>query len=110
MHVTSDLIKEVRAAAIAWLSDLETALTAHGFGVAVETKFWSVMVTAAAKLSPVRSQRVQLEADPSGRLDWYWARDTMADVDLLCPGSAIADATEHIARALTRQAADKRKQ
>ena len=102
MHALTDPIEVVRAAAMAHLRELETTLTAHGFTVEVEAKFWALTATNDAdKLAPARSQRVQPAADHSGNLNWYWATPRSDDVELLCPSAAIAEATERIARALS---------
>ncbi len=101
MHAITDPTAAVRAAALERLGDLETALTAHGFAVEVEVKFWALTaVSRAEKLSPARSQRVQLALDPQGGLNWYWAPSARDDIELLGPASAVDKTVELIASAL----------
>ncbi|MCW2900424.1 MAG: hypothetical protein JWO67_2689 [Streptosporangiaceae bacterium] len=103
MNAITDPLGEVREEVHAQLHELETRLVAHGFRVEVEEKFWLLRVTHSAdKLSPARSVRVQIATGPGRRLDWYWVRDAIEDVEHLAPAAAIAEVTEAIARALHR--------
>lgn len=101
MHALTDPIKEVRAAAMTRLTELETALVAHGFSVKVETKFWALTATSRSdRLSPSKSMRLQLAADHQGSLNWYRRSEGADDVELMCPAAAIAEVTERIAHEL----------
>jgi hypothetical protein len=100
VHALTDPIKEVRAAAVARLTELETALVAHGFGVIVETTFWKITVSVrAGVLAPANTMHVQIAASPTG-LAWYWVRSAIDDVEYLAPAAAVAEVTERIAAAL----------
>jgi hypothetical protein len=101
VHATTDPTGEIRAEVATRLDELTTALTAHGFSVLVERKFWLLTATHQAdKLAPKRSRQVQLATDENVRLHWYWTPSRTASVQRLCPAAAIAEATEHIAHAL----------
>lgn len=101
MHATTDPTGEIRAEVATRLDELTTALTAHGFSVLVERKFWLLTATHQAdKLTPKRSCQVQLATDESVRLHWYWVPAGAASVEQLCPAAAIAEVTERIAHAL----------
>lgn len=100
------------------LRDLETVLTARGFTVRIEEKFWSLVAKneAAEPDDPHNplsraygavslSQRVALAPDDNGVLCWWWqwsgpTRDAAPEYQLLGPADGIADAGERIARVL----------
>lgn len=99
------------------LRDLETALTARGFAVRIEEKFWSLVAKNEAAEpddphNPLRraygvslSQRVALAPDDDGGLCWWWqwsgaTRDAAPEYQLLGPADGIADACERITRVL----------
>lgn len=97
MNAISDPTTGVREMALDRLHELETRLIAHGLKTVVETTFWKITVSLPATvLAPARTVCVQIADGPTG-LAWYWVRDTIEDVEYLCPGVAIAEATERIA-------------
>jgi hypothetical protein len=91
------------------LHELETALTAHGFAVDVEAKFWRIDVRSRPeRLAPARTQRVQLGPDPAGtlKLSWWFVVpgdvDGITRLDPIGPETDIAGAVERIAQEMTR--------
>lgn len=107
VHALTDPMEKIREQVVDRLHQLETALTAHGFSVEVETTFWCLTATKPAdRLGGRRSQRVQLALDGFDALEWYLVSPTevegIVQTDLIGPADAIAATVERIAEALVR--------
>lgn len=106
-----------RATAISRLRELETTLTAQGFKVDVEEKFWSLVATneaaTVADMSPLARaygplklvQRVQVAVDGDGALGWYWqwsgpTRDAPGEYEYIVPVGEVEEVARRVARVL----------
>lgn len=101
MEAIQDPIGEQRQRALTLLRRAQTHLIGHGFRVELEGKFWALSITHEAdKLAPARTLRVQLAAGSTERLQWWWVRDAIEDVEFLAEGIEIDRVIERIAHEL----------